>query len=113
MISRYFRRTLLRKSLLWAVAIEGILFACAIYTGAIGRGPHDPLAFFFALSQGVGIVLMGPISLVLSDSLHEHRVSTIVWSGVFVIQSLFLAVLIWAVVSFWDRSHEKRARETR
>ena len=62
----------LKKALLWAVAIETTLFFCGVYTGAIDRGPHDPMVVLFGLSQAVGLVVMSPITLMLSRVLPEH-----------------------------------------
>jgi xanthine/uracil permease len=109
----HLRTDLWKKSLLWAVVIEATLFACGVYTGAISRGPHDPMALLFGISQGVGLLLMGPITIVLSSALPEHQASAIAWTGVFVVQSLFLTTLIWRVRSFRNRNQTRPVRENR
>jgi hypothetical protein len=101
-----------KKALLWAVAIETTLVICGVYTGAIDRGPHDPMVVLFGLSQAVGLVVMGPITLVLSRALAEHQANTIIWTGVFGIQSLFFTLLIWRVTSYRHRiDHQRSGRE--
>jgi hypothetical protein len=87
-------QTRLKKSLLSAVTIESALFFSGIYTGAISRGPHDPTALVFALSQVSGIILMGPITFVLSEVLAERHVNALVWTGVFLIQAVWFAILL-------------------
>jgi hypothetical protein len=100
---------LLKQALLWAVAIETTLFFCGVYTGAIDRGPHDPMVVLFGLSQAVGLVVMGPITLVLSRVLPEHQANAIIWTGVFGIQSLFFTLLIWGALSYRKRIDHTRA----
>ena len=107
MISNYFRRGLLKKLLLWALVVETTLFVCGVYTGAISSGPHDPLAVLFAISQVPGIILMGPVTLVLSEILAERRVNMLVWTGVFLIQTVWLAILFSGLILLKDRIRRK------
>jgi len=99
----------LKKALLWAVAIETTLFFCGVYTGAVDRGPHAPMVVLFGLSQAVGLVVMGPITIVLSRVLPEHKANVITSTGVFGIQSLFLTRLIWGALSCRNRIDRTRA----
>jgi hypothetical protein len=99
----------LKKALLWAVAIETTLFFCGVYTGAIDRGPHDPMVVLFGLSQAIGLVVICPITIVLSRVLPEHQASVITWTGVFGIQSLFFTLLVWRALSYRNRIDRTRA----
>src|SRR5262245_44827201 len=105
---RRFLSARLKRSVPWALMIESFLFFSGIYTGAITSGAHDPLAAVFAFSQLPGIILMGPITFVLSEVLAESHVNRLVWTGVFVIQTLWFGVLLSGLTFLKDRMKRKQ-----